>query len=244
MKKVLFVCSLMVAAISANTVAQQESPQFYAGVGFGKVTVPDVEGINFSDPNNGFIQFGYEINASFAIEGQYSKSTKDASANYMEEGIDISEVWWNSIVSMNPGTTLSDAQSWWPYVEADVGLGLDVNVETTAIYGAYRSNGDLYVKAKAGYLREKSTLTVRANSYDVTAYISNGDPFEFSAKRGDDNFDALDLDVSEKISESESGFSGGVGVGYKFTNNLFSELEYTMLNDDLDLYSLSINYQF
>lgn len=158
--------------------------------------------------------------------------------------MDISEAWWNDIVSRNPDTTLADAQSWFPYVEADIGLGLNASIETTAIYGVYRSSEVLYMKAKAGYLREKSTLTVRANSYDLTVYAANSDPFEFSAKRGDANFDDLDFDGSTKVSESESGFSGGVGVGYKFTNNLFSELEYTILNDDLDLYSLSINYQF
>jgi opacity protein-like surface antigen len=219
MKKALFVASLISTAISVNAIAQQDSSRFYAGVGFGKVTVPDAEGINFSDANNGFIQLGYKINENFAIEGQYSKSTKDASASYFVEGMDVSEEWWDSIVSLNPGVTLTDAQSWYPYVEADIGLGFDATIETTAIYGVYRSVGDLYLKAKAGYLREKSTLTIRANSYSLT-------------------------DVSEKATESESGFSGGLGVGYKFTKNLFSELEYTMLNDDLDFYSLSINYQF
>jgi opacity protein-like surface antigen len=244
MKKALFVASLISTAISVNAIAQQDSSRFYAGVGFGKVTVPDAEGINFSDANNGFIQLGYKINENFAIEGQYSKSTKDASASYFVEGMDVSEEWWDSIVSLNPGVTLTDAQSWYPYVEADIGLGFDATIETTAIYGVYRSVGDLYLKAKAGYLREKSTLTIRANSYSLTAYVPNGDPFRFSSKRGDKDFDALDFDVSEKATESESGFSGGLGVGYKFTKNLFSELEYTMLNDDLDFYSLSINYQF
>lgn len=244
MKKMLLVSSLMAAVVSLHAAAQQNPSPFYVGIGFGKVSVPTVEEIKFSDPNNGFIQFGYKINENFAIEGQYSKSIKDASASFEAEGIDVSDVWWSSIVSLNPGVTLADAQNMYPYVEVDVSLGADVNVETTAIYGVYRSSGDLYVKAKAGYLREKSTLTMRANSYDLTAYVSDGDPFRFSAKRGDNNFDALDLGLSEKISESESGFSGGVGVGYKFTASLFSELEYTMLNDDLDFYSLSINYAF
>lgn len=56
MKKMLCVSSLIAAAISTNAIAQQDSSRFYAGVGFGKVTVPDIEEINFSDANNGFIQ--------------------------------------------------------------------------------------------------------------------------------------------------------------------------------------------
>ncbi len=58
MKKALFVSSLITAVASSNVIAQQDSSAFYVGVGFGKVTVPNVEGIKFSDANNGFIQLG------------------------------------------------------------------------------------------------------------------------------------------------------------------------------------------
>lgn len=244
MKKVLSVVSLITASLSFYSSAQQDNSQAYAGVGIGRITVPDVDGINFSDANNGFFQLGYEINENISIEGQYSKSFKDASASYSEVGTDVSEFWWDSIVSLNPGVTMADAQSWYPYVEADMELDLDATIETAAIYGVYRSSGDFYFKAKAGYLREKSTLSIRTNAYSLTAYVQNGDPFKFSAKRGDESFEALDLGGSGKIIESESSFSGGLGLGYRFTKVLFTEFEYTVLNDDLDLYSLSFNYRF
>lgn len=244
MKKVLFVSSLIAAAISINAIAQQDSSPFYVGVGFGKVTVPNVEGVKFSDANNGFIQLGYKINENFAIEGQYSKSTKDASAKYNVSDMDVTEVWWEDILALNPDMSLEEVQSIYPYVELDAGFGADATIETTAIYAVFRSTGDLYLKAKAGYLREKSTLTLQINNYDLSVYSNYDGLFTFSAKRGDEHFANMGFDETEKASASESGFSGGLGVGYKFTQHLFSELEYTMLNDDLDLYSLSINYQF
>ncbi len=137
-----------------------------------------------------------------------------------------------------------EIQEMYPYTEADIEFGANANIETTAIYGVYRSSGELYIKVKAGYLREKSTLTLHVNSYDLTIHSVFEEPFKFSAKRGDEYFANLGFGESEKVSASESDFSGGLGMGYKFTKNLFSELEYTMLNDDLDFYSLSINYQF
>ncbi|WP_323814205.1 outer membrane beta-barrel protein [Cellvibrio sp. NN19] len=232
------------ALMSCAVAAQEQATGFYVGAGYGVVSVPKVDGIKFSDPNNGFIQLGYQFTKNFSIEGQYSKSTKDASARYTEEGVDFSEAWWQSIVEMNPGATISDAQSWFPFAVADMTMKFDVNVETTAIYGVYRSGGDLYVKAKAGYLSEKSTLTAVAESIDMYIAVANGDPIEFSANSSDEEFDDLAAETKQKASETSSDFSAGLGVGYKFTSHVFSELEYTMLNDDLDFYSLSINWAF
>lgn len=244
MKSLVLSLGVVGALTSSAVVAQEKASGFYVGAGYGVVSVPNVDGIKFSDPNNGFIQLGYQLTENFAIEGQYSKSTKDASASYTEEAVDVSYVWWQSVADMSPGVDLAEVQSWFPYAIADVTMKLDVNVETKAIYGVYRSSGVFYVKAKAGYLSEKSTLTVAAESMDLFVAVANGDPIDVSLSREDEGFNELVSDSKGKISETKSDFSAGLGLGYKFTPHIFSELEYTMLNDDLDFYSFSINWAF
>lgn len=244
MKKGILFLGMVGAMVSGGAIAQQDSSRFYAGAGFGIVAVSDVEGISFSDANNGSIQFGYKISENFAIEAQYSKSTKDASASYTEENLDITELWWTSVKAMNPGMSMSEIQQVFPYSVADVAMSFEASIETTAIYGVYRSGGDLYFKAKAGYLSEKVKLTGMADSIDMYVEVANSDPIEFSADRGDDEFNELGFDAKQSVSEKDSGFSAGLGVGYKFTSHFFSELEYTMVDEDLDFYSVSVNYAF
>lgn len=244
MKKTLLSLAVVGVLASGAVAAQEKTSKFYAGVGFGTVAVPENDEISFSDADNGFIQLGYKLSESFSIEGQYSKSVKDAKAVYTEEGIDISDVWWSSILSMNPGATLNEIQNAFPFAVMDVTVNVDASIETSAIYGVYRSSGDLYFKVKAGYLSEKTTLTISPSAFDFYAEVIGNDPIVFSAAKGDEAFDDFGELPSEKVSEKESDFSAGVGVGYKLTNRFFSELEYTRLNDDLDFYSLSINYTF
>lgn len=250
MKKGAFL-GVMAAMLAGNAMAQGGETNVYAGIGYGVVTAPDIDDltgdhrISFDDANNGFIQLGYKFTENFAIEGQYSKSTKDASAEAFVESIDITEVWWDEVLRANPGLTQQDVRSTFPYATMDMNFALDVNIETTALYGVFRSSGDLYFKAKAGYLREKSTVTVYPQSFDLFVdVVYPNDPIEFSSTRGDEEFDNFAGDSDRKLSESASGFSAGLGVGYKVSRRFFSELEYTMLNDDLDFYSLSINYAF
>jgi hypothetical protein len=248
MNKVLMPLGVVCALMSDAVLAQEESSNFYIGAGYGLVAIPDGDEISFSDANNGFIQLGYKLTENFSIEGQYSKSTKDADAKLVVENIDVSEAWWAELEQYDPGWSGGVAQSIFPYATIDVTTNIKASIETAAIYGVYRSSGDLYFKLKAGYLREDSTLTISPSAFEfyspVAENVTPNEPVMFSSKKGDDNFDAYVGDFSGDVSESESDFSAGVGVGYKFNDRFFSELEYTALNDDLDMYSLSINFAF
>lgn len=245
MNKRVFGLGVMGAMLLLPATALAQSSNFYAGAGYGVVTVPKVDGIKFSDANNGFIQLGYRLTENFSIEGQYSRSAKEAKASLVAEGIDVSEIWWQELVDLDPAWGNGSAQATFPYAFIDLAVNANVDIETTAIYGAYRSSGDLYVKVKAGYLRESSTMTLTPLSFDFYAAVYEPNmPVEFSSQKGDGYFETYVGEASAKLSESESGFSGGLGVGYKFSEHFFSELEYTMMNDDLDYYSLSINYMF
>lgn len=248
MKKCFVVLGVVGAMVSAGVNAQEHASKFYVGAGYGVVSVPEVEGVKFSDANNGFIQLGYKFSENFSVEGQYSKSTKDASANTVIEDMDVSEIFWADLEAFDPAWGNGTAQQIFPYAVIDLATKVEANIETSAIYGVYRSSGDLYFKVKAGYLREESTVTLSPSSFDFYAPVGENvtpnEPLTFTAKKGEEFYDLYVQENSVKATESESGFSGGLGVGYKFNSRIFSELEYVMLNDDLDMYSLSINYAF
>lgn len=245
MKKVLVSLGVVGALMSGAVLAQEGKSNLYVGAGYGVVAIPDEDGIKFSDANNGFIQLGYKLTENFAIEGQYSKSMKDASTNVSLEELDISQLWWDTMLEMNPGMTRSQAQSLYSYAQMDINMNIEASIETSAIYGVYRSTGNLYFKAKAGYLKEETTITGKATAIDLFAMGGIGvDNIDVSLAEGDDGFEEFGGGVAESATESESGFSAGLGVGYKFSDRFFSELEYTALNDDLDMYSLSINFAF
>lgn len=242
MKRGFLFLGIASAFASTGVVAEEDNSKFYAGAGFGIVKIPTEEGIKFSDANNGSIQFGYKVTENIAIEAQYSKSTKDASAHYAEEGTDVSDIWWDSVKSMNPDISYSQIQSWYPFALADVAMNFEANIETTGIYVAYRSTGDLYFKLKAGYVSQKAELSVVVDSMDLYVAVANDNPIEVTI----DGKDVSEFGFAGKqsVSERESDFSAGIGAGYKFTKNIFSELEFTRLGDDLDFYSVSINYAF
>ena len=80
---------------------------------------------------------------------------------------------------------------------------------TLALYGVYRSEGELYGKFKAGVLSEKITL--------------------------------YSLFVNEQV--SDTGFSAGIGAGYRF-ENVSIEVEYTMIEKDIYFLSTALNYHF
>lgn len=244
MKKTLLLLGVFGVLASGAVAAQEKTSNFYAGVGFGIVNVEDGDGIKFSDANNAAIQLGYKISESFAIEGQYSKSTKDASTQLTVEDVNITDAWHEMISSYNPGLSMGDIQSLYPFAEVNIDMHVDAEIETTAIYGVYRSSGNLYFKAKAGYLREKATFTASVNALDFYVVTSFDAPMEFTLTKNDEALKDFGDQTPGSASESDSGFSGGLGLGYKFSNRFFSELEYTMLNDDLDFYSLSVNYAF
>lgn len=84
------------------------------------------------------------------------------------------------------------------------------DIDTLAVYLAYRTGGDLYLKGKVGYLDE-----------DVNVNIAGA-----------------------SISGSDSGASYGIGAGWKFGKSNAVELEYTIIETDVDFISLGVNFGF
>lgn len=239
-----FLCVGFASVLLSSTAFAQEVSKFYIGTSYGAVKVPKDDEISFSNADSAAIQFGYKITENFSIEAQHSRSIKNARAKYTESEIDISEAWWYQTQLVNPGTTIADMQQFFPYAIADVTIDINARIQTTALYGVYRSSGDLYFKIKAGYLSEKTKFTLATESADVYVAISGNSPIQFNATPKDASFNNLGLNQTDSTTDNNSDFSAGLGAGYKFTQHLFSELEFTKMNDDLDFYSLSINYAF
>lgn len=93
--------------------------------------------------------------------------------------------------------------------KGDVNFG-EWDVETLALYGVVRTHGDLYLKAKMGFLREKVTI---------------------------------DTNFSGSFSETDSGASYGIGGGWNLGNGAL-ELEYTIIEQDINFLSLGYNFRF
>ncbi|RYZ93284.1 MAG: porin family protein [Moraxellaceae bacterium] len=236
--------AILAAFICNSAMAQPEQHSFYTGIGFGTVKVKALDELKFSDARNGAIQFGYKISENFAIEAQYSTSIKDAKAKDAIQTVDFSEAWWKEVIRLNPTMSLFEAQNLFPYAVADLTVNLNAKIDTTALYGVYRSSGNLYFKIKAGYLREEVKLTGRGQEADVYVAVQNGQPIEVNDTKGSQTFSTFGFDKKITISETDSGFSGGLGAGYKFTEQLFAELEYTRIEADVNFLSASLNYAF
>jgi Outer membrane protein beta-barrel domain len=84
------------------------------------------------------------------------------------------------------------------------------DIDTWALYAAYRTPGNLYAKAKAGVLHEKINVNI----------------------------------VGAGISGSDSGLSLGVGGGLRLGRNAALELEYTIVEQDVNFASLGVNLNF
>lgn len=235
--------SMLLVSTAATTLAQ-EKKGFYVGAGYGVIAVPDVEGVKFSDANNAYIQVGYSFSENFAIEGQYSDSTKDASARLLIENIDTTYETWAMLMEYNPELTLEQVASAFPATYADIGFDFTASIETTALYGVYRTSGDFYLKAKAGAISVDASLTATPDYYAFTWIDGGGNLFEGSVTDKDEGFGEVAREWRSTQSERETEFSAGLGAGYKFGNSFFAELEYTRVDSDLDYYSLGINYLF
>lgn len=90
------------------------------------------------------------------------------------------------------------------------GLRGDWNVETLALYGAYRTGGNVFLKAKAGWA-----------SRDVSVRGPGG-----------------------RIEGDDSDFSFGAGGGVRLSRKAGLELEYTVIEDDLNFLSLGFFTHF
>jgi opacity protein-like surface antigen len=100
--------------------------------------------------------------------------------------------------------------------DIDFGIGSgETDMWTLAGYGVYRHFFDnAFIKAKAGFLREDISVE-----------------YEFWGISFDD-------------SETDSGFSSGIGCGYRFVDGLGIEAEYTVIEEDVDFLSVGITYSF
>jgi len=78
------------------------------------------------------------------------------------------------------------------------------DIETLAVYGAYRTAGPWFLKIKAGYLDEDISVSAGGSS----------------------------------IAGSDSGFSFGAGGGVRLSNKAAFELEYTVIEEDVNFFSI------
>ncbi|GAB2887737.1 outer membrane beta-barrel protein [Microbulbifer echini] len=81
------------------------------------------------------------------------------------------------------------------------------SLATQAIYATYRSEGDIYLKGRLGYLREE-------------------------------------LEIDHFGEYSDSGASAGIGAGFKLTERVLFETEYTFIESDVDYWSGSLVVRF
>lgn len=229
----LLIASAAVVAAPGSFAQENLKSGFYLGAGYGSVTVPDAEEFEFSDADNGLLQLGYKITENFSVEVQYSSSVNDASASFDMEGDITAAVKAELRDQGYSNAVINDLRS----VTVDTRNTIDFAVDTLALFGAYRTSGDLYAKFKAGVVTTEITPSASTSGTMTISSFSTGTKTEnINNSDFQDGFDgAVD-------SEQETEFSAGVGVGYNFTQSLNLELEYVSLSDDVDLYSLSVNF--
>ncbi|WP_444900950.1 outer membrane beta-barrel protein [Microbulbifer sp. SSSA007] len=81
------------------------------------------------------------------------------------------------------------------------------SLATQALYATYRTQGDIYMKGRLGYLHEE-------------------------------------LDVDYFGEYSDSGASAGIGAGFKLSEKVIFETEYTFIEADVDYWSGSLIVRF
>ena len=95
-----------------------------------------------------------------------------------------------------------------------IGSG-DTDMWTLAGYGVYRHFFDgVFIKAKAGFIHEDIRME-----------------YEF-------------FGISIDDTETDSGFSAGIGCGYRFDDELGIEAGHTVIEEDVDFLSVGITYSF
>ena len=99
----------------------------------------------------------------------------------------------------------------------------EVELKTNAVYFAYRSEGNVYFKAKAGLLNEKVSGKASygyCDYYDCYYYSEN---------------------VEEK---DDTGLSAGIGFGFNLGPVVQFEAEYTIIEQDVSFLSAGLNLRF
>lgn len=230
------VLASVVGTFSAGAFAQEGSG-FYVGAGVGLVKLPSDDDFNFSNPKNGSIDFGYSFSENWAVEAQVSQTVAEGAFS-ARNAYDVSSEMRAAYVAN--GHTSAQAIADIKSALLDMTVKLDASVDSYGVYGVYRSSGQLYFKAKAGLLSVKTTIDGGASKASVKVVNASNQSTTISANQ-------MSLDLSEfdqSKSETETKFSAGIGGGYKFSEKLAAELEYTQLTSDFDAYTLSVKYWF
>jgi opacity protein-like surface antigen len=249
MKKLIVIvriCGAAVMITSGVVLAADVKSSIYIGVGYGKVAVAEgeIQYGNTSSPYSGSLHLGYELNDFFALEAQYISTTKNAKGSYRLEDIDIAPIFWNELITNTPDLTLADAMSLYPEANADVDLQMTGALDAYALYGVYRSAGNLYIKAKLGAVNAQTKVTASPSSIALSLQDFTGVVALTHLQKGDEGFSGLVENAVVTQTENKVSLSGGVGVGYELNTQLKLELEYTRLTSDIEIGSLSVQYHF
>lgn len=94
----------------------------------------------------------------------------------------------------------------------------EAEIDTQAIYMAFRSQGTGYFKARIGFLNED----VSVSSDTTCSYYG----------------------LCQSAEESDSGLSLGLGGGFNFGKMAQIEAEYTLIEEDVSYFSAGINLRF
>lgn len=188
--------AMILLSVSATCVAENEEAKigFFAGGGINSVKFAR----DLPDPDNYFLQLGYGFTENWSAELQYSDSYNEGSSSQV-------------MTSFIPETGSM----------FNINMDLETTHKVLSAFLAYRSSGDFYWKAKAGFMDSDTTFT---------AHGSTTHEGEVIRKHGSSSW-------------SESGWAAGIGAGYGFASSSI-ELEYITSDDEIDSVALGYNYWF
>lgn len=112
----------------------------------------------------------------------------------------------------------------------EYGLGVEAEFTTTV------SDGDF------SYLGLSGNWDIDTSA--IYAVSRMGDQFYLKVKAGYLHEDVSATALGQSASGNDSGFSWGLGGGYKFTQNISAEVEWTKVDSDIDAWSAGLNYSF
>jgi hypothetical protein len=193
MKKIIITtCISLFISASGLAYADSSANNFYVGAGFNRVDLgynDNPDGL-IGNPKNYLLDAGYNFTSNYAVEIQYSDSYKDSAIPYRTGDF-----------TTTPPTFYNRAA--------------EMSLQTSAIYGVYRSSNNLFWKAKIGYMRNKVSIK--------------------------DNHPAFPFHTSF----SESNWAAGLGAGYRFgRSSIELEYTTTDDEINIDFTSLAYNYAF
>lgn len=112
----------------------------------------------------------------------------------------------------------------------DMGMAIEAEFTTTV------SDGDI------SYLGASGDWDV--DTFAVYGALRYGQDFYFKAKLGYLNEDVSISGAGGSVSGDDSGLSVGLGGGYKFSDTMAIEAEWTLIEEDIDFLSLGVNFSF